>query len=399
MSNAVLDRETTSYLSRLDEGGVLPGRFLLVDAENATLRLADPAGRQRSCTDFMSAFAAVNFGHRNPAIVAAMRRPSDLAAPFQTADAELVARWLCRRLGGTADRRVLFQIGGSFAVSTALALARRHRPGRVLGVRGAFHGLGVDAAAVTTVQREFSLQDTGFVELLDTEVGHLTPGEVPEDWSGVSCVIYEPVQGANGYVPLDVDWLRRLSESARSAGVLLIADEIQCGFHRHGPFSPSTTAGLDPDVVLFSKSLTNGMYPLSAVVYKQHLERDAAAVYLAHTFQTGTMGPAAAIAVAAYLDSHDVAAMAAAVERPLRDLAGRLAAAGLADEVHVTGPALSFRPTERTSRAVVAAAFEAGVLVFAGGRHGERIRIAPPLTVPADQLRAGVDTLWNVLNG
>lgn len=399
MSNAVLDRETISYLSRLDEGGVLPGRHVLVDAENATLRLADAAGRERSCTDFMSAFAAVNFGHRNPVVTAALHRPSDLAAPFQTADAERIARWLCRRVGDPGNRRVLFQIGGSFAVATALAMARRHRPGRVLAIQGAFHGLGVDAAAVTTVQREFSLQDTGFVTLLSPEVQHLAPGEVPRDWTGVSCVLYEPVQGANGYVPLDPAWLRALSEAARAGGALTIADEIQCGYHRHGPFSPSAAAGLDPDVVLFSKSLTNGMYPLSAVVYKQFLERGAAPVYLAHTFQTGTMGPAAAVAVADYLDSHDIDDLTAAVERPLRSLAERITAGGHAEDVHVTGPALSFRPTARTSREVVAAAFEAGVLVFAGGRHGERIRVAPPLTVPHDQLTDGVETLWHVLNG
>lgn len=386
---------TPRYQSGLDEAGILDQRYTVVHADNATLHLLDEAGALRRCTDLMSAYAAVNFGHRNPAIERALGTSSDLAGLFYGPEAERVAHWLCARLGDPATRRVLYQVGGSFAVATALALARRVRPGRVMSIDGAFHGLGVDAAAITSVQRGFSLQDTGFVDLLGAEVTHLAPGAVPRDWSGVSCLIYEPVQGANGYVPLDPDWLRELTAAAAAAGVVTVSDEIQCGFFRHGMFSPSTSYGLDPDIVLYSKSLTNGMYPLSAVVYKRFLERDAAPVYLAHTFQTGTLGTAAAHEVTRFIDGNDIEGMAAAVGDQLRGLADRLRDNGLAREVHATGPALSFEPTAVSSKDLVRRAFADGVLAFSGGRHGQRIRIAPPLTIPAGQLADAIDVVWS----
>ncbi|MCK9896093.1 aminotransferase class III-fold pyridoxal phosphate-dependent enzyme [Frankia sp. AgB32] len=388
-----------SYQSRLDEAGVLDQRYVLVHADNATLDLVGETGAPHRCIDFMSAFAAVNFGHRNPAIERALTRSSDLTGLFHGPDADRVAQWLCARLPDPPGRRVLYQVGGSFAVAAALALARRARPGRVMSIEGGFHGLGVDAAALTSVQRRFSLHDTGFADLLAPEVVHLTPGVVPRAWDGISCLIYEPVQGANGYVPLDREWLGEVTSSAASAGVITIADEIQCGFFRHGEFSPATAWGLDPDIVLYSKSLTNGMYPLSAVVYRRFLEAGADPVYLAHTFQTGTLGTAAAYEVTRYIDDNDVAGMGAAVGTRLAELADRLRTAGLARAVHAIGPSLSFEPTAVASRDLVRQAFTDGVLVFSGGRHGERIRVAPPLTIPDAQLLAGIERVWSAAGG
>lgn len=387
------------FQSRLDEANVLDQRYVLVHADNATLYLVDGDGNVAPRTDFMSAYAAVNFGHRNPAIERALERSSDLTGLFHGPEAEEVARWLCGQLPRPQTRRVLYQVGGSFAVAAALALARRARPGRVMSIDGGFHGLGVDAAALTTVQRRFSLHDTGFADLLAPEFSHLAPGTLPSSWDGVSCLVYEPVQGANGYIPLDREWLGELTASAAAAGVVTVADEIQCGFFRHGVFSPSASWGLDPDIVLFSKSLTNGMYPLSAVVYKRYLEAGAGPVHLAHTFQTGTFGTAAAREVIRYIDNNDVPRMCAAVGARLQVLGDRLQAAGLARNVHSVGPTLSFEPTGVAGADLVRRAFTSGVLVFAGGRDGERIRIAPPLTIPDAQLVAGIELVWSACGG
>ncbi|MFB7947228.1 aminotransferase class III-fold pyridoxal phosphate-dependent enzyme [Kitasatospora phosalacinea] len=387
--------DAPGVLSTLDEGGLLGERLTVVDADNATLTLRDPAGRLRTCVDLMSAYASVNFGHRNRAVERSLSRGSDLAALFYPQEAAEVAEWLAAAVAGDGrPRRVLYQVGGSFAVSSAIALARRARPGRVLAVDGAFHGLGVDALAVTTVHRDSALQDTGFTARLADEVEHLSPGELPTDWTGVSCVIYEPVQGANGYVPLDADWLRELEAAARAAGAVLISDEIQCGYYRHGHLSPSRALGLDPDVVLFGKSLTNGMYPLSAVVYKPWLEEELKApVHLAHTFQTGALGFTAAREVARFVTANPVAEWADRVGAQLRAAAEAWQRADLVRSVHLTGPTLSFEPVHGTARQLVRAAFERGVLPFTGGAHGQRVRIAPPLTIPAEQLDEALRTV------
>ncbi|MCB7135712.1 aminotransferase class III-fold pyridoxal phosphate-dependent enzyme [Cellulosimicrobium marinum] len=392
-----IDARRPSRLSVLDESPSFGDGLTLVSADNASVVLRTPDQDELVVTDLMSSYASTNFGHGNPEIATASTTSSDLVAPFRTSAAEDVAHWLCARLDESRDRRVLFQIGGSFAVATAVSLARRHRPGKVVVVTGAFHGLGVDTGAFSSVQREYALQDTGFQSLVAHEVVRLDPGVVPTDWSDVSCFLYEPVQGASGYVPLDREWLRAVSTAARTAGVVLIADEIQSGYFRHGHLSLSAAWGLDPDVVLFAKSLTNGMYPLSAVVYDASIEERHAGPRLAHTFQTGTLGPAAALQVARFVDSHDVEAMCRRVATSLRLVARVLEDEGRAAEIHVPGPSLSFRPVGRTGQEVARRALELGVLVFPGGARGERVRVAPPLTIPDDQLRAGLDTLRHAI--
>lgn len=385
-------------LSELDESGLLGQPHTLVDADNATLLLRSPDGTERRCTDFISAYASVNFGHRNPALSAALDHGSDLAALFYPEEAEAVAAWL-RDAVGRGERKVLFQVGGSFAVSTAFALARRRRPGKIVSIAGAFHGLGVDALAATTVQRDMALQETGWSALLADQITAIPVGAFPDDWNEVSALIYEPVQGANGYVPLPADWLAALESQARAAGVTTIADEIQCGFFRHGSLSPSLALGLDPDIVLFGKSLTNGMYPLSAVVYRRQLvaENMPAQVRLAHTFQTGTLGYRAALRVSEFLDTAPVPELSDTMAKLFHERAAGWTDRGLIRDPHVTGPALSFEPVAVTSRSVMRDAFRDGVLVISGGARGGRIRVAPPLTTPVDQIVAGLDVIGEAL--
>ncbi|MFT4034276.1 MAG: aminotransferase class III-fold pyridoxal phosphate-dependent enzyme [Patulibacter sp.] len=385
------------WLSELDESRVLGQRYTLVRASGADVTLADETGVIRTYTDLMSAYGAVNFGHCNPDIRPFDDLTADLAGGCSTDAAEEVAAWLCERLGRPTSK-VLFQVGGSFAVATALALAQRARPGRVVALRGAFHGLGVDALAATDVQRSYALQATPLAVAIDDAFTFVTPGEeLTVDWRTCSAFIFEPIQGANGYVPIDAAWLREAVTAARAAGVTVIADEVQAGFHRHGPLSPSTSAGLDADVMLFSKSLTNGLFPWSAVVYDERFEsglRDR--TMLAHTFQTSALGAAAALAVTRYLDATDVVGLGIRLERRLHDAARALRRLPGLERVYVTGPTLSFGAAPAVSAAIVQACVSEGVIPFTGGRAGERVRVAPPLTIPETQLDAALDLLVTI---
>jgi 4-aminobutyrate aminotransferase-like enzyme len=383
--------------SLLDESQVISYRHVLLGARNATLTLAAPGEPPRDYTDLMSAYGAVNFGHRNPDIDPATGMTADIAGCFYPPEADLVADWLCERLG-LPGHRVLFQVGGSFAVSTALALAARARPGRILAMEGAFHGLGQDTLAVTGIQHDIALQAGPGVTRLGEYVDFLAPGAPAPDWGRYSCLLFEPVQGANGYVPLPREWLRGLAARARSAGVVVIADEVQSGYYRHGALSVARSWDLTPDILLFSKSMTNGGYPLSSVVYDSGLSRDMPdPVRLAHTFQTGVLGYRAAAAVARYLDAAPVADLAAAVERRLSAAADTIAGLG-AGRVHVSGPTLSFELPQGLSRDVVRRCFLDGVIPFVGGHRAERIRVAPPVTIPAAQLAGALDALTETVS-
>lgn len=379
--------------SLLDESQLLAADHVLLHAENATVTLAGPDQRARDYTDLMSAYGAVNFGHCNPRIDAAAGMGADIAACFYPPEADAFADWVCDQLQ-LPGYEVLFQVGGSFAVSTGLALAERARRGRVLAIEGAFHGLGQDTLAVTAIQHELALQAGRGVAGLGRSVDFLQPGADPPDWRHYSCLLFEPVQGANGYVPLDRDWIRTLAADAQAGGCIVIADEIQSGYYRHGEFSLSRAWGLRPDVLLFSKSMTNGAYPLAAVVFRSGIAtKEHHSVRLAHTFQTGVLGYRAAMAVAHYLDGSPVASLVADVERQLCRASQVLAGVDGLREIHVIGPSLSFEVPMGLGRTIIRRCFGDGVIAFVGGANAQRIRVAPPLTIPASQLVVALETL------
>jgi len=384
-------------LSDLDESRAFRQRWTCSRALNASLTLSRSEGTTEEFTDLSSCYGAVNFGHCNEDIRLPAHPRSDLVAGIYPPEAERFARWLTDALG-VSDFKVLFQVGGSFAVSAALALAQRRRPGKILAIEGGFHGLGLDSLSVTTAQRSFALQETPLRQSLDAFVDVLAPGETGIDWSGVSGLIFEPIQGARGFVPLDAHWLQELCAQAQTAGVTVIADEIQCGYYRFGDFSVARKWGLNPDVLLFSKSMTNGLYPFSAVVYRQALEVGiGGGVVLAHTFQTSALGCFAACAVADYIDSRDVKADCRRVAVPLAEAAARIEESSRAREIYQLGPSLSFRPATNAGD-LVKACFADRVLILGGGIDGERVRIAPPLTIETEVLRRALEILLSRLS-
>ena len=386
-----------SFLSRLDEAAVFGEELVLISASNATIWLKNAQGQCKEYIDFMSAYGAVNFGHCNPKIQPFRDAVADIAACLYPPEASLFAEWLCTRLG-LAEHRVLFQVGGSFAVSTALALVQRTRKGKIAAIQGAFHGLGIDTLCVTMTQRDLALQNTALLSSMKQQVIHLELGTFPDDWADISCLIYEPIQGANGYIPLDMDWLKALERSARAAGVFTIADEIQCGFFRHGSLSPARKHGLEPDILLYSKSMTNGLYPFSAVVYHRDLEQSIkSSVVLAHTFQTSALGCYAANAVASYLDSHPLDLEASRISDCFLGLKTQLEQIPIVSKIYVTGPTLSFEVADGGTRTLVRRCIQEGVIPFVGGYSGQRVRVAPPLTISDEQLFYGTQTLFNIL--
>ena len=388
---------TNRRLSDLDESRAFGEHWTCSRALNASLTLSHGDGTTEDFTDLCSSYGAVNFGHCNEDIRLPAQPGADLVAGIYPPEAEKFARWLTNALD-VNDFKVLFQVGGSFAVSTALSLALRNRPGKILAIEGGFHGLGLDALSATTAQRSMALHETPLRQSLASFVEVLTPGEMDIDWSAISCLIFEPIQGARGYVPLDADWLHELCAQAKAARVTVIADEIQCGFYRFGDFSVARNIGLNPDVLLFSKSMTNGLYPFSAVVYRQTLEAAIGdGVVLAHTFQTSAIGCYAACAVADYIDAHDVEADCRRVAEPLADAAARIAENNWARDIYQIGPSLSFRPVMNAGD-LVKECFSDRVLILGGGMEGERIRIAPPLTIASEDLRDALEVMLSRLS-
>jgi putrescine aminotransferase len=295
-----------------------------VSAEGSIVHLSDG----RELID-LGSYAVTLLGHRYPSVVAAVHAQLDvmptstkLLGNEQTAG---LVRELAAHCAPDHDR-VLLGANGADAVEAAFKLARRRNGGtRILAVQGAFHGKSLGALAATANP----MFRTGLEAVL-APATHLDPtdaGAVAREVAAgdVAALIFEPVQGEGGVRPLDLEVLRAWSADARAAGVSVIADEIQCGLGRCGPFSLALDAGLQPDAVLFGKPLGGGVMPLSAMVatteFFAPLIKDA-------TFHSTTFGgqPLAAAAGRAALVALDALApdgvrIAAAFEQRLRVLA------------------------------------------------------------------------------
>ncbi|KRB72480.1 ornithine aminotransferase [Kitasatospora sp. Root187] len=244
----------------------------------------------RSVLDFGS-YAVTLLGHRHPEVVAAVRHQLDtmptathsLANPVTARAADCLAG----HLGGTLPK-VYFGLNGADVVEVAVKLARLATGrDRVIAVRGGFHGKSLGALALT----HSPLYRVG-LQGCAVDVVHIDPDD-PEAVARelatgpAAALVFEPVQGENGAVPLRTDVLRRWCADAGRHGTLVIADEIQCGLRRCGEPSVALAEGLPVDGVLLGKPLGGGVVPLSALVCSERLYAPLAADPFLHSATFG----------------------------------------------------------------------------------------------------------------
>jgi putrescine aminotransferase len=273
-----LAKETfRSLRARMSPAVALAGKFagngaVEVAADGCEVVLSDG----RRVLDFGS-YAVTLLGHRHPDVVAAVAAQLDrmpvstrsLANPVAAAAAEELVGYL----GGELPR-VYFGTNGADAVEVAVKLARLVTERRtVVAVRGAYHGKTLGALALTEHPRFRAGLDTVLTDVSHVDITDVDAVRRVAQQGDLAALVFEPVQGENGVVPLDVDVLARWVRDAHEAGAMVVADEIQVGLRRCGPRSIALDAGLPVDAVLVGKPLGGGVMPVSAAVCTERLYR------------------------------------------------------------------------------------------------------------------------------
>jgi acetylornithine/succinyldiaminopimelate/putrescine aminotransferase len=389
-----LNSEKLPQLSRLESTVHYARGARLISAHNDTVTIESTSGERRELIDLMSSYAAVNFGHCNPHIRPFDRYEAHLVSFFTPPEAEYYAAWLCSALERPLSR-VLYQVGGTAAVSAAIALAQRCRAGRVLAVAGGFHGLALDALAASDISKTQVIQHTRIGNAVQGTYQLLEKGAPAPNWEDISCLLFEPVQGASGMLPLDPEWIRSLCDEAKRHGVIVIADEVQCGYFRCGHLSYSVQMGIAADIILFGKSMTNGLFPFAALLYDPSLERgvDARSGCFSHTYQPSALGCFAAYSVAKYVDFIDLKGQISHVQLALGKFAAQLESEGLVCDSHVLGPSASMRYVGGDAGRIARYCFDRGVLMALGGWDNARFRLMPPITVEPRNLNSALTIL------
>ncbi|MFL5031549.1 MAG: aspartate aminotransferase family protein [Xanthobacteraceae bacterium] len=222
--------------------------------------------------DLMSGWGVFGLGRNHPAIREALKSVLDADLPnLVHMDASPLAGVLAERLLKLVPYldKVYFCNSGTEAVETALKFARcaTGRAG-VAYCSHAFHGLTYGALSIIgdeTFRTGFAPFLTDCVEVPFNDIAALERALATRQIAGF---IVEPIQGKGVHVA-DVPYLKGAQELCRKYGSVFIADEIQTGLGRTGRFLAVEHSGVEPDVVLLSKSLSGGCVPIGAVLTRK----------------------------------------------------------------------------------------------------------------------------------
>lgn len=386
----------------------------------------DPDGNQ--FLDFSAGIAVASTGHCHPRVVEAIREQSGRLLHMSGTDfyyAEMVelAERLARLAPGRGPHRVYFGNSGAEANEAALKLARYHTGrDKFIAFLGSFHGRTMGALSLTASR---AVQRRGFGPLVPGVFHAPYPnvyrsGKSPDECAAesiaaierlfatiappeeVAAIVFEPVQGEGGYVippPRFLDELRRLADQH---GILLVADEVQSGAGRTGKMWACEHFGLVPDILTSAKGLASGM-PISAMIARADLMSWGPGAH-ASTFGGNPVCCAAAIATLELLEGGliDHAAcmgaymMARMHEWPKRfPMVGDVRGLGLMIGAEIVADQATRAPARELRDALVAAAFERGLLTLGAGEN--TLRLSPPLVITVEQADCACQILEDCL--
>lgn len=377
-------------------------------------QLFDREGREY--LDFFSGAGVLNYGHNHPAMKEALiayvagdgiAHSLDMASGSKERFLECFHdRILVPR--GMGNYRVQFPgPTGTNAVEAALKLARKVT-GRenMLTFTNAFHGMTLGALAVTgsgfkragaglPLAHATAVPYDGY---MGNEVDTIEYMErlIEDQSSGLdlpAAVIVETVQAEGGINVARFEWLQRLQALARRWDMLLVIDDIQVGNGRTGPFFSFERAGIQPDIVTLSKSLSGFGQPLSITIFPEDLDVWEPGEHNG-TFRGNNLAfVTSVVALETFwrdstLTEH-VDAMAEIVAARLQSIA----TAHPELELEVRGRGLIHGidfPPEGLAREVVAACFRRRLILESSGPRSNVVKIMPPLIIERGALEDGL---------
>ncbi|MCD8072586.1 MAG: aspartate aminotransferase family protein [Alistipes sp.] len=352
--------------------------------------------------DLISGVTVNNVGHKNPAVIEAVKRQADdymhmmvygeLVQRPQVRYAALIASLMPQGLDS-----VYFLNSGSEAVEGALKLAKRCTARtEIICYRNAYHGSTHGSLSVMGGE-EFKnayrplLPDVRQVDFNDFEgLGHIT--------ERTACVIVDPVQSEAGVRIAGEGYFKALRERCDRTGTMLIFDEIQSGLGRCGSMFAFEKAGVVPDIVCLAKALGGGM-PLGAfVASKENMDKLSVDPPLGHisTFGGHPICCAAGLAALQYTIGNDLPERA---ERAGSLYESLLAGHPAIKEIRRHGLLLAVEVGSSEKMYALLERFkDVGILSDWFLFCDTAFRISPPLTITDAEIRESVSLLISALD-
>ncbi len=362
--------------------------------------LEDEGGKRY--LDFASGIGVSSLGHGHPALVKAIAEQAGrlihVSNYYQTKEAAALSEELCAISGMDA---VFLCNSGAEANECAIKVARKWGEGkgkggsdksRIVTLIGSFHGRTVTTLSATGQEKfhaHFAPLTPGFSHVPANDPAALDAA-LGED---ACALMLEPIQGEGGVVPLSDDFLKLAAKLCAERGMLLIADEIQCGVGRTGTFLALDRLGIKPDIATVAKGLAGGV-PIGAA-----LARGEAARALGRGDHGTTFGgnPLAAAAARVVLSTVTAPGFMEAVELKGKRI---LAAIGswnhpLVKDARGRGLMLGIVVSVPPDR-IKALCIERGLLALTAGE--DVVRLLPPLVISEEEIDRGLGILRDALD-
>jgi L-2,4-diaminobutyrate transaminase len=419
-----------SVLQRHEQSGP---RRMIVRGSGSTVYDEDG----RAYIDAMAGLWCVNIGYGRREIADALHEQT-LRLPYYHSFSSMATdtpAMLAERLIDIAPEgmsKVLYGTSGSDANDTQIKLIRlynnllgRPQKKKIISRQRGYHGVSLASASLTgfsSMHAGFDLpidgivhttapyrlrealpgeSDADFVARLAADLDALIVAEGPET---VAAFIAEPVQAAGGVIVPPDGYFPAIQEVLRKHDVLLIADEVVCGFGRLGTWFGSDMLGIKPDLMTVAKGITSAYFPLSACIVSEHVwrvlsdESGERSFGHGYTYTSHPLAAACALANLDVIERDGLVAQAGArgdyLNARLREafdghpLVGEVRGRGLIAAVEFTAgtePTQLFDPLGQVAARVDAECLERGVITRALP-DSDTISFSPPFVVTESEI-------------
>jgi 4-aminobutyrate aminotransferase/(S)-3-amino-2-methylpropionate transaminase len=377
--------------------------------------------------DFAGGIGVLAVGHTPPAVVNAIKEQAEKLIHFCAIVGSYepyvqVAELMNEITPGDYPKKTILLNSGAEAVETAVKIARSHtgRPA-IIVFEGAYHGRTNLTLSMTS---KYGLFKKGFGpfapeiyrlpfpnvyrrpagmsedDFIDDAIARLENALIAQvDPSVVAAIVVETVQGEGGFIPVPPRFLQRIRNLCTLHGIVMVSDEVQCGFGRTGKLFAVEHYGIEPDLIVTAKSIAAGM-PLSAVTGRAEIMDAPHPGGLGGTYSGNPLACAAAIETINMIRQPEFLQRAIAVgERMRAHLVDIDRESTLVDTVRGLGPMLLMElvtdtiaktPAPQQTVEIVNEALARGVVTLRAGLYSNCIRFLPPLNITDEQIDEGM---------
>ncbi|WP_101296946.1 aspartate aminotransferase family protein [Halegenticoccus soli] len=414
----------------IDSGAVaypLSVPIALDEAKGATLRDVDG----NVFLDFFAGIGVLNVGHSNPYVLEAIHDQTERLVhtiDFPTeARIEFIEKLNEIAPGKLKDHnRVVFGgPSGSDAIEASIKLAKYNTGGHgLVAFKGSYHGSTSGALSLTSgkkykkhytpllpdvvhVPYPYAFWDGGDEDELAERALAEVRSTLEDPYGGLANpagIWVEPIQGEGGVVVPPKGFLRGLKELAEANDIPLIVDEIQSGFGRTGKWFASEWYDVTPDAVPMAKGVGGAGLPLGALMYHEDLDTWGPGGHIG-TFRGNVPAMRGGVRAIEYIQEHDLLSHTVDLGEYIRSrLTDAMADSPYLEEVRGKGLFIGAEfvdaagePNKAAVKEVQEYCYERGVLVWTAGRHGNVLRLLPPLVMTREQAEAGLDVITEAI--